>query len=335
MLDARRLRVLREVADRGSLSAAADALGYTASAVSQQMAALERETATTLLERNGRGVLLTSAGRTLVEHADAILNRMAEAECELAAISRLRGGRLNIVALSTVAATILPLAIAEFRRRYPAVELTLGMGEPVDIPDLLMHGDADIAISNERDCNDDDGFERVHLLDDPMYVALPVGHRLARRRTVELTELADEPWMLGTTARCPDRLLLMQVCDAAGFKPQIAFQHDDYTAIQGLVAAGVGVALIPDMAAVNVREDIVLRALRPRPPARRIAAVTAGHAASSPATAAMLEILLDAARTWVATRRSVNVTAPLRPSGPARRATVSVDGAARSNTVRA
>src|ERR671922_1913983 len=130
MLDVRRMRVLREVARRGSFSAAADALAYTQSAVSQQIAALEREAGTRLVERNARGVRLTDAGRALVEHADAILARLADAEAELEAIAGLRGGRLPPVALPSAGATLMPEAIAVFRDRHPAVELTLEPAEP-------------------------------------------------------------------------------------------------------------------------------------------------------------------------------------------------------------
>ena len=130
MLDVRRLRVLREVAARGSFSAAADALAYTQSAVSQQIAALEREAGTTLVERNARGVRLTDAGRALVEHADAILARLADAEAELEAIAGLRGGRLRLAAFPSAGASIMPEAIARFRERHPAVELTLEPAEP-------------------------------------------------------------------------------------------------------------------------------------------------------------------------------------------------------------
>jgi DNA-binding transcriptional LysR family regulator len=130
MLDVRRMRVLREVAARGSFSAAADALAYTQSAVSQQIAALEREAGTTLVERNARGVRLTDAGRALVEHADAILARLSDAEAELEAIAGLRGGRLRLAAFPSAGASIMPEAIARFRERHPAVDLTLEPAEP-------------------------------------------------------------------------------------------------------------------------------------------------------------------------------------------------------------
>src|SRR3954451_19568343 len=147
MLDVRRLRVLREVAHQGSFSAAGESLGYTQSAVSQQIAALERETATTLVERNARGVRLTDAGRTLVEHADGTLARLAAAEDELEAIAGLRGRRLRLASFTTAGATLVPLAIAEFSRLHPGVELSLVEAEVEDSVPALKAGELDVALT--------------------------------------------------------------------------------------------------------------------------------------------------------------------------------------------
>src|SRR5215216_1539807 len=146
MLDVRRLRVLREVAARGSFSAAADALAYTQSAVSQQIAALEREAGIRLVDRNARGVRLTDAGRALVDHADAILSRLADAEAELEAIAGLRSGRLRLAAFPSAGSTIMPKAIARFREEHPGVDLTLRPAEPDEVAPLLKAGDCDIAL---------------------------------------------------------------------------------------------------------------------------------------------------------------------------------------------
>src|SRR3954466_9672648 len=177
MLDVRRMRVLREVARRGSFSAAAESLAYTQSAVSQQIAALEREAGTRLVERNARGVRLTDAGRALVEHTDVILARLADAEAELEAIAGLRGGRLRLAAFPSAGATIMPEAIARFRARHPAVELTLEPADPEPSIVKLRSGDADVVLDITAGFRPprDDAIERSHLLDDPMYVALPGG----------------------------------------------------------------------------------------------------------------------------------------------------------------
>jgi DNA-binding transcriptional LysR family regulator len=295
MLDVRRMRVLREVAARGSFSAAADALAYTQSAVSQQIAALEREAGTTLVERNARGVRLTDAGRALVEHADAILARLSDAEAELEAIAGLRGGRLRLAAFPSAGASIMPEAIARFRERHPAVELTLEPAEPGPALSKLRGGEVDIALDITVSYRSlpDDGVDRLHLLDDPMYVALPRTHPLARKRGLKLEELADESWILGTTGSCPDASIFLRSCQVAGFEPRIAFNSDDYFAMQGFVAAGVGASFIPDLALMSVREDIVVRSLGPKPPVRQIMAATLKDSFLSPAKQAMLDVLVE------------------------------------------
>src|SRR3954453_4563461 len=146
MLDVKRMRVLREVAVHGSFSAAAEALSFTQSAVSQQIAALERETGTTLVERSARGVRLTDAGRALVKHTDAILARLTEAESELEAIAGLRGGRVRMAAFESAAATLMPPAIAEYRSRHPAVELSMALSEPEDSLPQLRAGELELAV---------------------------------------------------------------------------------------------------------------------------------------------------------------------------------------------
>jgi DNA-binding transcriptional LysR family regulator len=307
MLDVRRMRVLREVAARGSFSAAADALAYTQSAVSQQIAALEREAGIRLVDRNARGVRLTDAGRALVEHADAILARLADAEAELEAIAGLRGGRLRLASFPSAGATIMPEAIARFRDRHPGVELTLEPAEPEPSLARLRAGEVDLVLDITPGYRPpaDDHVERVHLLDDPMYVALPKGHPLVRKRDLKLAELADESWILGTTGSCPDASIFLRSCQLAGFEPHVTFNSDDYFAIQGFVAAGMGASLIPDLALISVRDDIVVRSLGPRPPVRVIWAATLKDSYCSPAKQAMLEVLAEVGAEFAESRRAL------------------------------
>jgi DNA-binding transcriptional LysR family regulator len=306
MLDVRRMRVLREVAAKGSFSAAAESLAYTQSAVSQQIATLERETGARLVERGQRGIALTDAGRALVAHTDVILARLADAEAELEAIAGLRGGRVRMVAFPSVGATLMPPAIARFRAAHPAVDLHLNPAEPDDGIGMVRAGDADIAITtaNVGESHPDDGIERTTLLDDPMHLIMPVGHRLAGRARIRLADLADEQWILGSSSgTCLDSRIALRACGAAGFEPHLAFQNDDYNAIQGFVAAGVGVSLIPDLALVNVRDDVVVRSLGRRAPVRRIVAATMENSWCSPARAAMLEILVAVGADWASGSR--------------------------------
>ncbi len=297
MLNVARLAVLRAVGRYGSFSGAADALGYTQPAVSRQIATLEAECGTVLVTRAAQGARLTDAGEVLVRHAEVIFAQLEEAETELRAVIGLEGGRLRLATFSSAAASIVPLAIARFRDVYPGVELVVEMLEPEDALPRLRCGELDIALSNEGGAQPGAPIERIHLFDDPMYVAIPRGHRLAERPTVRLRDLADEPWMLGTTTTCPDARMFKRACHAAGFEPNIAFENDDYHAILGFVAAGVGVALIPDLAARAAREDVVIRSLGPRAPVREIvAALPAGYRA--PAAEAMLEVLLAVGAEW-------------------------------------
>jgi DNA-binding transcriptional LysR family regulator len=308
MLDVKRLRVLREVAAHGSFSAAAEALAYTQSAVSQQIATLEREVGTVLVDRSARGVKLTDAGEALVRHADAVLARLADAEAELEAINGLRGGRLRLVAFPTAGATLAPRAIAEFRERHPGVDLTLVPGEPEDGMAALKAGETDIALLIETgfETSYDPAIERTPLLEDPMYVLLPSGHPLAERRRLRIEDLCEESWIIGSaTSTCPDSVILLRACAGAGFEPRIVFNSDDYLAIQGFVAAGMGVSLIPDLALLALRDDVVVRALRTRPPARYIVAATLAGGYCSPAKTAMLEILQDVGREFEAKRQTL------------------------------
>jgi len=303
MLGVGRLRVLVEVARRGSFSGAAEALSYTQSAVSQQIATLEAEAGVTLLERHARGVRLTSAGAVLCEHAEGVLARLEAAEAELAAIAGLRAGRLRMASFPTAGATLMPLAIAGFRDEHPDVELTLAEGEPEQIAPRLRAGELDLALLFEFDepLGGLEGARRVELLEDPMYLALPREHRLAGKDDLRLGDLRGQAWVQ-TSLQSPCARHVVRCCHAAGFEPNVAFESDDYQTVQGLVAAGVGVALIPELAFFDrppTREDIAIRALSPRPPSRRVFAAAPDDARLSPAAPAMIAVLERAARAYL------------------------------------
>jgi len=298
MLDVKRLRVLREVARQGSFSAAADALSYTQSAISQQIAALERETGTTLVDRGARGINLTDAGEALVRHADAILTRIIDAEAELEAIAGLRGGRVRVASFATAGSTFVPHAIATFHELHPAVEISLREADPEESVPALKAGQLDIAILFEpHGAGDLTDVEKVHLLEDPMSVVLPENHPLASKAKVRLKDLEGEAWVQ-TTASCPCGLIVADHCRAAGFEPRVAFESDDYLTVQGLIAAGVGVALIPSLGLAAYRPDVAIRPIAGATPKRDIYAVTMPSGRRSPATQAMLEVLADAARRY-------------------------------------
>jgi len=296
------MRVLREVALRGSFSAAAEALSFTQSAVSQQIAALEREAGCSLVQRNARGIRLTEAGEALVRHTDAIVARLSEAEAELEAINGVRGGRLRLASFESAAASIMPLAIAAFRAAHPGVELSMIVTEPEDAAPLLKTGELDLALGYDaRVRGEVDGIARTQLLSDPMFVAMPADHPLARKRGLRLADLADDPW-IGSVMDCECNRLVNRACAVAGFEPRIEFETDDYTAMQGFVAAGVGVCLIAELGLTSVREDIVIRSLGRETPIREVYAATALDSHRTPATQAMLEILQGVAARYESRR---------------------------------
>src|SRR4051794_14487555 len=281
MHDLRLLSVLREVALRGSFSAAADALSYTQPAVSQQIARLEKQVGVKLIERRPHGIRLTPAGEVLVRHTERVLAQLAAADEELLELAAEARGRLRIAAFATAAGTLVPRAVAAFRRLRPAVEVEISPLDPIDSIPAVRRGDLEIAIVEEGGLLGDiptTGLEVEHLLDDHMWVSLPADHPLATRHAVDLAELRDEDWMFAClTGTCADSNVVLRACQEAGFQPRIAYQSDDYYAIQGLVASGMGVALIPGLGLVSTRDDVAVRPVKGRPPHRRVAAVTASE----------------------------------------------------------
>jgi DNA-binding transcriptional LysR family regulator len=310
MLDVRRLRVLREVARRGSFSAAAEALGYTQPAISRHVALLERETGAALLERRPSGVRLTDAGELLVRHADAILARLRDAQEDLDALLDLRAGKLRMSTLTSAAATIVPLAIVEFRESLPDVELAVSMVEPPSVLSALRSGEVDLALCNDASYLELPDVDAVLLFEEPMLVALPRGHRLGYRRRLRLGELAEERWMLGTDRACPDAARFLRACHAEGFDPHIAFHNDDYAAVLGFVGAGVGVAPVPDMLARTAPADVQICSLHGVKLTRPIIAVMPGGYQSRP-TRAMVEVLERVSARWQAGAHAASV-APRR-----------------------
>src|SRR3954447_17758392 len=299
MLNPQRLKIFREVAGQGSFSAAAEKLSYTQSAVSQAVAALEAELGIALLERNRRGARPTNAGAALVAHSDGILASLDAAEAEVAAIVGVRGGRLTMASFPTAGATIVHLAVATFRDAHPDVALTLAEGEPEEIAPRLRAGEFDLALLFEFEGGSEGlgtGLRRMELLEDPMYLALPDEHPLADAPRIRLQDLSDESWVQ-TSAASPCARHVVRSCHAAGFEPSVSFETDDYQTVQGLVAAGVGVALIPQLALSTVREDIAIRAVHPRAPVRTVLAATA-RARTAPAADRMLEVLADVSRRY-------------------------------------
>ncbi|HSC91913.1 MAG TPA: LysR family transcriptional regulator [Gaiellaceae bacterium] len=293
MLDARRLIVLREVARLGSFSAAAHALWITQPAVSRQIAALERELGRKVLERTPRGLRLTDAGALLVEHAEAIVARLAAAEAQLGTLDRLESGRLRLGSSGAAAAGLLAGAMAQFRRRWPSVELSLLELPAEDPAGPVKAGELDLAVVFEGGLAPrpvDPELERVHLLDDPLLLALPAQHALSARERIDLRELADETW-IRVQPEGPG--VAHAACVAAGFEPRVRFDARAEEVALELVAAGLGVALVSSLAAAPVPEGAVVRDLGERAPTRRVVAVARPEAFRPPAAEAMLALVRE------------------------------------------
>ena len=275
MLDVRRLHVLSQVAAEGSFSAAANALGLTQSAVSQHISALERELGLAVVQRGTRPVDLTEAGSALTRHATGILARLDAAEQELAEISERRRGRLRFGCFPTVLGTLMPAAFARFRRLHPDVRLTVVDDHLHRLVPRLESGELDLAVIYEHVALPEIGggrFERVPLLDDQFQAVLPAGHPLTRRRALRLEDLRDEPWIGGAPNSAWFRIV-RHACRQAGFSPQADLASDDYIAVQALVAAGLGVSVIPGLAVAHALPGVAVRQLASAAPVRRISSV--------------------------------------------------------------
>jgi DNA-binding transcriptional LysR family regulator len=297
LLDVRRLKVLAEVARCGSISAAADALNFTPSAVSQQLRALEREAGVSLLVRTPRSVALTPAAEALVGHTGAVLATLAEAEAEIRAIAALEGGRLRMGAFRSAAEVLLPEAVSFFRHRHPLVRLTLVEDEPEAYVADVRANRLDLVLTFEYDgvpAAPEEGIERAFLFAEPMVVVLPAGHALAGAEAVEMRALADEAW-IASTPRSAVQVFTAKACAAAGFAPRLAFETDDYHVAQSLVAGGVGLTFVPRSLARTLHGGVVTRRVTGVPVERRIYAAHRPGGGRAPAVAAMLAVLRELA----------------------------------------
>jgi DNA-binding transcriptional LysR family regulator len=287
------MRALREVASRGSLSAAAEALDYTQPAISQQIAALEREVGTRLLERGARPARLTDAGSALVAHAEAVLARLDDAEQELEEIKGVRTGRLRLASVSTALATLVPRALVVFTERHPDVRVSVVEDNLQGVIGRLGRWEIDLGLIHEHEALPELNveLERVYLFDEPFELLLPHQHRFAGRRSLRLNQLSEETWIGGIGAY---QHILVHSCQAAGFEPHVAYRTDDYRAIQAFVAAGLGVAMLPRVALALMPADIVRVPLR-QPPVRQVSAARLATSFRSPATDTMIRVLAETA----------------------------------------
>jgi DNA-binding transcriptional LysR family regulator len=254
-----------------------------------------------LLERSTRGVRLTDAGEALLRHAEAILAEQTLAEQELEAIASLQGGRVRMGSFPSAGAALVPGAVSLFSARYPDVWLTVLEAEPEESVPMLRAGELDVAIvgENKRPEGFGDLYEGIdlhHLFDEPRYALLPPQHRFARRKRLRLQDLADETRIaLARTPLRQGRIYLAPGPEPGPGEPRVAFRSDDINVVQGMVAAGAGIAVVPELTLTNLRADIVIHNLASSAPMRSIAAAPLAGVHRSRATVALLEILAEVA----------------------------------------
>lgn len=293
-LDAHGLSVVKAIADTGSITAAARALGYSQPAVSQQLRRLERRAGMPIVERVGRGVRLTEAGWVLARHAATVTTALDAAAGDLAELRGLRAGRVRIAAFPSASSTVVPRVIAAVTARRPGVSISFVEAEPPEAIAAVREDRADIALiysypGDRREQLDSaaSGLSVRHLGDDDTVVVVPVDHPAASDDPIDLSRLAGERWIAG----CPQcRGHLLEACGRAGFTPDIAFETDNYIAVENLVALGVGMAILPRMAVASLPMLAGIAAPPlPAAEARTLHVVTARGAERVPAVAAALE----------------------------------------------
>lgn len=299
MLDVRRLQCLLAVVEGGSVTEAAARLGYTPSAISQQVLRLEHEVGQPLLERHARGMWPTDAGLTLAGHARKVLQQLSAAEADLEELAGARRGTVALGTFPTVGSSFLPLAVQEYRSRYPAIALTITSAREDELLRMLHEGAVALSLLWDYEWGrvDDEDLVLTRLLEDPTVLLVGKDHRLARRRTVSMSTLAEEQWIIRAGGH-PVVEVLERSALAAGFTPRISFQANDYQEAQAMVSVGLGVALAPRTATVNQHPDVRVVSLGGTAPARRILVAHRPDRVRTPAALALHEVLVDTAREY-------------------------------------
>lgn len=299
MLDVKRLQVLMYVVERGSVTAAAEALSYTPSAISQQLQRLEREVGQPLLERKPRGMVPTDAGHVLAGHARKVLRQLTAAESDLAEIADVRRGHLDLGTFPTVGSSFLPLAVQRYRQLYPSIQLTIHSAREDQLIQKLEEGQVGMSLLWDYAWGrvDDSQLSLTTLFTDPTVLIVAADHRLARRKQVKMADLCNEQWIIRSENH-PVVEVLQRSAVAAGFTPKISFAANDYQEAQAMVSVGFGVALAPRTAVVNKHPDVRIVSLGGTAPARRILVAHRPDRVRAAAEIAFHEVLLEIARTY-------------------------------------
>ncbi|MFE4618668.1 LysR family transcriptional regulator [Streptomyces sp. NPDC056747] len=305
--DLRKLRVLRELGERGTVSAAAQALHLTPQAVSQQISALARELGVPLTEPSGRRLRLTGEARIVLRHADAVFIQVERMRAELAAHRSGERGDVAVAGFSTTLSALILPAVARLRETRPLLRTSLAEVDPPESFALLHRGQTDVVISADTALHPgpageggrpDARFHRVALCEDPFDIALPDGHRLLDSPRLVLADLAQETWIFATTGMCHD--IGVAACAAAGFTPRASHAIGDWDATLAAVRLGLGVALVPRTARPAPRPEVTVRAFSEGAPSRTVFAAVREGSQTSPEIAAVLDALRTVARAAVA-----------------------------------
>ncbi|WP_019512726.1 LysR family transcriptional regulator [Mycolicibacterium neoaurum] len=295
MLDPRRLLLLVDVVRAGSLTAAANRLSYTTSAISQQIAKLEAEAGQPLLERHARGVRLTEAGAALARRAERIETQLQAARSELDEIAGLRSGTVRLGTFPTVGSSLLPQVVKLYKARHPAVKLTVRSSRFAALRAMLDNGEVELSLLWDYEWAPVTDRELVvrELLVDPPTLVVSVNHRLAHREYLDMAELADEQWITREDHH-PVGAALEKACQNAGFTPTVAFAANDYQEAQAMVAVDLGVSMAPRLALSNLREDVKVIPLRGAPSRRILLAHLSEHRLT-PAEATLVDTFEEVA----------------------------------------
>ncbi|GGU41766.1 LysR family transcriptional regulator [Streptomyces lavendofoliae] len=293
--DIKKLRILRTLRDRGTVTATAEAMLMTPSAVSQQLTNLSRQLGVRLLEAHGRRVRLTDAAHLVLRHAEAVFAQLERADAELTGYLRGEAGEVRVGAFSTAVPALVVPAVLRLRTAHPGLEVRVREAEAAEAYELLTAGQVDLALSlaahapTARDAR----FSRVPLLADPLDVALPAGHALAGAPGLRLADLSGERWIFGGSG--PWSEITRAACEAAGFVPEQAHSAAGWTAILAMVEAGMGIALVPRMAGAERASGVVTRVLEADQPRRHVVAAVRRGAESAPAVSRLLAALREVA----------------------------------------
>lgn len=311
MLDVRKLVLLAEVVEAGSITAAATALNYTPSAVSQQLRQLEVEVGQPLLQRQPRGVTATEAGALLAQHARRVERQIGAAEADLAEIVGLHRGHLTIGTFPSIGSSLLPRAIIAFRALHPGIELSVRSAWFDPLTEMLDNGTLGLSLLWDYDWNriPPDRYDLTPILDDPTMLVVANSHPVARRRSITMNKLADEQWVVRANNH-PVVEVLLKACHAAGFEPKISFYANDYWELQAMVSVGLGIAVAPLTAITNRHPDVRVISLGSTAPSRRVLVAHRHDRVHAPAEAVMRDVLREVASAYAQTER---ITSPSRP----------------------